>query len=1019
MRNYAKKLIESRKIVLFLCAVIIAVGFAAYYFIPKSENPDTSVPFAVISTIYPGASASEVEESVTNELEEAIQEIENIVKVESKSRESLSTMVVEFESDVDWDNAKSVLVDTIIQAQDRLPESCLASDINTNLTETADFIITVSSDAFSAEDLEAYAQNIKTSLATIDGISKINVEGERDKQIDVVLNIEALEAYNLTSTDIAELISAQNVNVPSGDIKYDGEKIAVSADTEFGSVQDIENIIVASESEGVGMLRLSDVADVRVNYGDSYSYMQDDDTAILICGYFKQDKNAILIGKEVRGKIDEIKASMPEDILFHEAIFSPEGVSKSINSFMVSLLQSIALIILVVMIGVKLKNGLIISIVLPFSILCTFIAMHLFKIEFQFISIAALIISLGILVDNAVVVSHSIQSKLDVGKEKKEAISLAIKETAVPILTSSVTTVITFGTLYFNKGSIGSIVKTIPTIVIVALVASYVAAMVLIPVLAYLFFTPAKKAEDTRKAKKEKGVVKSIFMKALGFGLNHKIITFVGSFATLGVAILLFMQLGLSFFPYSDKSVIYINATTQSMNLGKTEKVAHEIGEILDDHPAVLNYTTAVGKALPKFFLTLPIYPAADNFTQIMVELDLESSEAYSNSQKVGSELQKAFDESIVEAYVEVKYLEYAVPTDAKIEILLSGDDLGELSQTAENVSEALGEIEGAFNIRDDRTDGTKKYIVDMDDNALDRYGVLKYDVARQLNVALMGTKATTYTVGKDDMDIIVSTNADTLSKLVRLPITSSITGEQVSLSQLAEVKLGSLTPAIMHYDNQRSYTVLCDVLEGHSSFDILNEFKEKYESEAIPSSVRITYLGEADNMNDLLSDVWLYGGGALLLVFIVLLIQFKSFKRSMIILGAIPLSLIGCFFGLYIAGVDFQAMAILGIVALFGIVVNNGILLIEFIDKALEGGMSIKDACLQSVSERYQPIMISAVTTCVGLVPLMLSGDPMTAPMALVLFFGLMFSTVLTMVALPTMYSLFIKNKKLSKNPN
>ncbi len=1012
MKNYAKNLIESRKIVLFLCAVIIVVGFAAYYFIPKSENPDTSVPFAVISTVYPGASASEVEENVTNELEDALQEIENIVKVESRTRESLSTLVVEFEPDVDWDNAKSVLGDTVMQTQDKLPESCLTSEINTNLTETTDFIITVSSDAFSAEDLAAYAQNIKMSLAAIDGISKITVEGEKTKQIDVVLDVNALDEYNLTSTDIAELISAQNVNIPSGDIKYDGDKISVTADTEFSSIRDIENIIVASESEGVGMLRLSDVADVRINYADEYSYMQDDETAILICGYFQQDKNAILIGNEVREKIDAIKASMPQDIIFHEAVFSPEGVSKSINSFMVSLLQSIALIILVVMIGVKLKNGLLISIVLPFSILCTFIAMHLFKIEFQFISIAALIISLGILVDNAVVVSHSIQSKLDAGKKKKKAIALAIKETAVPILTSSITTVITFGTLYFNQGSIGSIVKTIPTIVIVALIASYVAAMVLIPVLAYLFFTPSKKASGGRETKK-KGVIKSIFMKVLGFSLNHKALTFIGSFATLGVAILLFMQLGLSFFPYSDKSVIYINATTQAMNLEKTERVANEIGEILDDHSAVLNYTTAVGKALPKFFLTLPIYPAADNFTQIMVELDLESSEVYSNSQAVGSELQKAFDESIVEAEVEVKYLEYAVPTDAKIEILLSGDDLGELSQTAENVSEALSEIEGAYNIRDNRTDGTKKYIVDMNENALNRYGVLKYDVSRQLNVALMGTKSTTFTAGKDDMDIVVSTNADTLSKLIRLPITSSITGEQVLLSQLADVKLGSLTPAIMHYENQRSYTVLCDVKEGHSSFDILSEFQEKYEAAAVPKTVRITYLGEADNMNDLLSDVWLYGGGALLLVFIVLLIQFKSFKRSMIILGAIPLSLIGCFFGLYIAGVDFQAMAILGIVALFGIVVNNGILLIEFIDKAVKDGMNIKDACLQSVSERYQPIMISAVTTCVGLVPLMLSGDPMTAPMALVLFFGLMFSTVLTMVALPTMYALFIKDKK------
>ena len=584
---------------------------------------------------------------------------------------------------------------------------------------------------YSQEDLVTYTQEIKDSILDVDGVERIDIDGQLDKQVNVVCDIDALNLYNISIEDIVGLMKAQNLSIPSGSIEYESGIINVNTLATFSSLQDIENIVVAgSESDTIGFVQLKDIAKVSIDYGEGFSYQQDGETAILLTGYFKDNVNGVLIGKDVRKVINEISQQLPPNINYHEVVYSSEDTNKSINNFILNLLESMVLIITVIMLGVKLKNALVVSVSLPFSIFATFLVMYWQGIEFQFISIMALIISLGILVDNGIVVSDAIQQKLNENFTKKEAIESAVKETAAPVFTSQLTTIITFGILLFVPGAVGTIVATIPIVVITSLISSYIVAMFVIPFLAYFTFSKESEAKVTKKSP-----VKAFFNKALKLSLGHKKTTLAIAISTLAISIVLVLSLGLTFFPFSDKPIIYINVKGESLNLAHTTEVVEEIQAILDEEPLVTHYTSSIGKGLPRFFLTVPTLASSNDNAQIMIELDNKSDDFVDNM-NIGAKLQERFNNEIVGAKVEVKYLEISMPTDAKIAIDIFGDDLDVLRDFSETSQEILNGIDGTTNVHDNSVNKVYEYTVDIDSDVVNLMGVLKYDVVKQINTA-------------------------------------------------------------------------------------------------------------------------------------------------------------------------------------------------------------------------------------------------------------------------------------------
>lgn len=1002
MDKLTKALLKNRAIVVFFLFIIVVIGAFNYYVIPKQENPDATIAVAVISTIYPGAAPEDVEKFVTNKLENEIDTLDRVDYYTSMSMESASVIIVYYENDVLMEDVIDDLRQTVSDVQGSLPDTCMESEIKTDLISNNQFIISLSSDVYSAEELVAYGQTIKSRLQDVDDVTSVTVYGEKEKQVVVEADIQQMRAYGVSIENILSLMQAQNLTIPAGSIEYDSGTVTVSSSGLFESLKDIENTVIGGGEDGLAFVKLKDVANVYIENASDKYYLQDGRDSVLLVGKFTEGKNAVNIGKNVRKEIDELKSELPDDLIFHEVMYAPEAIEENINSFIVNLIESVLLIMLVVMVGVRMRNALVISTALPISILVTFCVMNLMGIEFQFISIAALIVSLGILVDNAVVVSEEIQHNLNIGMERETAISSAVKTTWLPVLTSTLTTIVTFSIIYFVPGVVGSVAGTIPTVVIAALTASYVMAMCGIPVLAYYFFKPESKERAERQS-----FFRKAFNRLLDFGLTNPVKTIVGSFATLAVAAFLVAQLGLQFFPYAPKPVIYINVSGETLNMRETGEIMEQIGALLDEDEKVDNYTASVGGGLPSFFLTVASLSDADNVGQVMIQLNEEKLEEAGSTEAVARQIQQVMDENIAGATVQVKCLEYSMPTEAKITYTLYGDDINQLNALAEEMCYALNEIEGTNNVRDSAVIPQYQYKVNLDSELLSSYGLLKYDVIKQLNTSLMGATASTYTASGSEMDIIVRANINSLEELEQMPVSSSMTDTKVLLGQIADITLDPQVPLVKHYDGKRYVNVLSDVLPGYVSGKIESEFMDDYVSQMDTEGISIVEQGEMKNMMDLLTSLLVSVPIAVLAIYIILLLQFKDFAKPLNILTSIPLSLIGCCFGLWILQMDLQVMAILGVVSLFGIVVNNGILLIEVIDAQRREGVALKDACHEAVNLRFRPIMISSITTCIGLVPLILADDPMTSPMAVTLLFGLLFSTTLTMVVVPTLYYL------------
>lgn len=1001
MIKIVSSLIKQSHIVFLTLLFFVIAGITSYWMIPKMENPDTNLPAATITTIYPGASSLEVEAEITKVIEQKIASMQQVDVITSYSYPSMSVVIVLFELGADSTKVLSKLQTLIDDVGNDLPDYAQVPLVKTDLTDVPAFIYAITSEIEDLESLNEKAELLANKLTAIDGVNRVEVLSALNKQVEIVLDLEKIAIYQLSLDQISQLILAQNIKLPVGFIDSTNTRFSVNLDTAITSIKQLEDLIVTVD-ESFKIVRLKDVATIEIVNNDQVAYYHQDKPAILLSGYMDTSKNWVHIGKDVSQQVDEFKATLNWRYKLETVVFAPNDIAKSVDGFIVNLFFSIGLIILVVMIGVKIQNALVVSLSLPLSILSTFIIMYLLKLEFHFISIAALIISLGILVDNGIVISEGIQANLNEEISKLDAILQAVKTNAKPVFTSTLTTMVTFGILFFIPGAIGKTVATIPFVVIVTLLASYLVAMFIIPVFAYHFLV---KEKITRVKKYRKTKVKAAFLDLLELALSKPKRALFTAVLFLGLSLLLFADLGLSFFPNSNKPMIYINVVGENNQLSTTNEKVEDVLDILKQYPQVQSVSVAVGSGLPKFFITVPLVNPQPSIAQILVQLDPDHS-SYESNEAFGLDLQRQLDKLLVGAKADVKYLEYSLPTQAKLVFNIKGDDLLELKATAKLLEDLLNQQPGAYHIKDTYLPNTLQVDINLNQAALDASGILKVEVAQQVSGALLGIPLAPIQLNDQKLDVLIKANITSVSDLQRL----LIKGSQGSalLSQLATLDMIDTQPNIVRINQQRTITVLADVYPGYISaqieLDVMAAIKDQIDSD----KVTISATGEFKNLMDLISNLGVLVLVALLLIYFILLLQFKTFKKPFIILLTIPLSLTGVFIGLYLLQVDVQAMALLGLVSLIGVVVNNGILLIDQIErKQLE--YPLKEAIMESVSLRYRPIMLTTITTIIGLIPLILSNDPMTAPMALVLFLGLSSSTILTLVVVPVCALLWI----------
>lgn len=1019
MNKLIRQLINERQVTLFLAVVIAIIGSYSYYMLPRQENPDVSAPVAMIITAYPGASPNDVKELVTSKIEDKMTELDGYDECMGVSKEGISIVVITFESYMDSDKALQDVRNAVADVQPDLPEGALPSQIDTDLVETAGIIISLSGENYTYEQLASFGELFENKLASVQGISKFNIEGKLDKEVKVDIDIAKLNQLGVSIADISKILQAQNIEIPSGNIKYGDTKITVKTPGIYTSLDDIRNVIINVSPETGIVTKLSDVAEIYMGLEENVEkYKQNGKNAVLLTGYFQEGKNIVIIGKDVRKALDEVKATLPEDLLVEEVIYQPEDVKKSVNDFMMNLIEGILLVIVVVFLGMGLRNALVASTAIPLSVLITFGVMYLMKMQIHQMSLTALIISLGVLVDNAIVISDAIQVRMDQGEGKLEAAYNGTTVSSIPIFTATLTTIAAFSPLLGLPGVAGDFISSIPIVLIISIIAAYIVAMFITPAMAAVLFKKSK-------IKKEKSnIVRKFFHNTLKVALRRKIMT-------VGIMIVVFVftvsilmpQLPSQFFPYADKNIFYVEIYSEVPgNIEATEKLTDEVVNLLSKEPEITSYTVAVGTGMPKFYITMkPAIPSPD-YGQMVCKFDLgdKKERRFKNNEEFLNYIQTKLDENIANGSTSAKLLANAKPVNAKTIVKVSGDNLDRVREVADALKKEIADIPGTKNVRYDLKDKTYQLEVKVDQDKASSFGITQYDIQSQVNMALYGNNASIYRREGNEYNIKLKSTIGSVAELENFAVKSSATGQKIPLKQFAVVEYGKKLDEINTYNRKPTVEILANELPGYNPSEIENIIENEILPKVDTSGTTITFHGEREDIAENFSVVGILALFCIFIIYVILLIQFNSFIQPVVILLTVPLSLIGSVAGLYLLNNPLSLTAFLGIIALIGLVVKNGILLIEYINDARKAGYSIEEACIDAVDKRFNAIILSAATTVIGLIPLALSGSSLFGPMAISLMFGLAVSTFLTMVVIPVVYSIFegfLENIKKKRN--
>ena len=660
---------------------------------------------------------------------------------------------------------------------------------------------------------------------------------------------------------------------------------------------------------------------------------------------------------------------------------------------------------LVIFLGLGLRNALVVSCAIPLSIFMTLLFMYLLKIPIHQISIAALIIALGMLVDNAIVVSEAIQVRLDDGQTATEAGVGGARDVAVPVFTSTLTTIGAFLPLLMLDSLAGDFIRSVPQIVIMALASSYLVSVFFVPVAAARFFRASKHASKTDRLlqRMHRGVVAGIERPRT-------------SLFVLGVlaltAVIVGLQLGLQFFPKADTNLIYIDLKTEKdQGIDATAQLAANAAAILAQWPEVTQYSVAVGDGFPKFYNTLPIPLQARDTAQIVFRVNLEQGSGYRRLNQFTDELQRELDRQLVEGQATVKLLEQADPIAAPVLVRISGGTLEARQQASRQLRRWLEEMPGTLNVQDDDTPARYEYrIAPVDDVAM-RLGITRYHLARELNLAMMGQEVATVTLEGEETSLFLTSTVNRREAIENMGILSSVTGEKIPLKQVAVMEAVPQPVSVLKFNGQETITVMSDVISGFNAVNIQNQLEEMAVQERADgktfTDVSMTFAGEKEEIAKYFGEVGISGVFAVMIVFVILVLQFGNLRLPLLILLTIPFAAIGSLLGLWVFRQPLSFTALLGMVSLFGIVVNNAIILLDYIQHEVRQGYDPPAACRQAVLLRLRPILLTTITTVMGLLPLVLSGSDLFTPLAIALMAGLLGATFLTLVIVPLLYLL------------
>ena len=1016
--NLADWALRHKSIIYYFIAVLLTFGIFSFTHMGRIEDPDFTMRTMVVGVSWPGASPQQMSDQVTDKLEEKLRDLPGVDYTKSFTDGSKSVIYINLKEDLPsnkirpaWEEARNMINDE----WKSLPSGVQGPSINDRFDDVYGTIYALSGDEFSYEEKRQQAENLKRQLLSVPNVKKITLIGVQEKSLDVTINKDKLASYQVSTQQLLTALKQQSAMVPAGMVNTDTNNVYLRINGVFDSVDEVKNMPIRINNQTI---RLGDIADVTMTYKDPSSpqFYYEGKPAIGIAISMDAGANNIEFGKAIDTKLKELKTTIPAGLSLDQVSNQPHIVKESIGDFSQSLFEAIAIVLLVSFASLGIRTGIVVALTIPVVVSTTFVLMYENGIYLHKVSLGALILALGLLVDDAIIVVEMMSVKLEEGFNHWRAATFAYESTAFPMLSGTLITCAGFLPLALAEGMVAEFTKSLSIVVFMALILSWIASVLVSPVLGYkIIENKAEKPESewTRRdhiMHRLKTVFYARFESLLHWALGHHKAVLLLTLGAFILSLLSFPLIKQEFFPSSTRNEIIVSMQfPQSSSIDYTQNQAKSLDALLKDNEHIDHFTTYVGEGSPRFVLTLePELPRANFMQTVIVTKSLEDRDA------LFKDLQDQLNEQYPSALINMQFVQIGPPSKYPVMLRVSGPDASEVKTIANDVKAKMQEDKDLHNIAFDWPDTEPVAQIHIDPDKARMLGINSYAVSLHLQSLLSGTKSGEYYEGNQTIPVTFRLSGNenhNLAALSSLPIQTG-NGSYVPLSQIATISMSQEEGIIWHRNMMPTISIHANVgpgvLGNAKTKEIYNKLAEYRQD--LPTGYTIDLDGSAEKSVTAVQKLLMPMPIMLFAIMTILMFQLKRIALMFMALFTAPLGLIGVVLALNITRTPLGFMAILGIIALSGMIIRNSIILLDQIEIHRAEGQSAREAIINSATLRFRPIMLTAIAAILGMIPLM--GSVFWSPLAIAFSGGLLVATILTLIVLPVMYATWYKVK-------
>lgn len=1012
MNNLAGYFIE-RKVTSWLITLLLGIGgMIAFLELGRLEDPAFTIKTAVVTAQYPGASPQQVEEEVTYPLENAIQQLPYIDKIRSISSNGLTQITVDIQNNYGPDDLPQIWDELRRKVNDlapRLPPGVKAPVVNDDFGDVFGIWLNISGPGYSYQELRDFADLLRRELVLVPGVGKVALNGTRQEEVQIEMSRNKMTALGIGPDQVFNILQSQNVVSNAGNIRVGSEYIRIHPTGEFQQVKELERLMI-SEPGATQLIYLGDIATITRGFAEvpGNLYRSNGQRALALGVSFAPKVNVVNTGTAVLARLAELDehrpAGMTIDTFYNQAL----EVDASVQSFVLNFIASVVIVVGILLIFMGARSGLLIGLILALTVLGSFIFMKLWGIELQRISLGALVIALGMLVDNAIVVVEGILVGLQRGQSKLQAANAIVKQTAMPLLGATVIAVLAFAPIGLSSDSTGEYCYSLFQVLLISLMLSWVTAITITPFFCSLLFKEQIASGEGADNDPYKGIIFVLYRKLLDFCMRYRAATLLLLGGLLVVAIAGFGMVRQSFFPPSNTPMFFIDVwLPQGTDVRDTEAAIKQAEKLIHADARTERTVSTIGRGAMRFILTYDPEKSYANYAQILVRTN--SAE---DIVPLINHLDQALPELLPNVNIKFRQLMLGPGGGAKVEARFSGPNPDVLRQLGYQAEQILRADIISTGVMHDWRNRTKVIRPQLDEAQARATGVNKSDLDSTLLMNFSGMQVGLYRDGTRMLPIITRPPAEErldASQMNNLQLWSPALRAYIPVSQVVTQFVTEWEdPLVMRRNRHRTLTVMADpsIISGQTAPQMMSRVKHQIEAIELPAGYHMEWGGELENSKKAQTAVF----GALplgfLLMFIITVLLFDSFRQASVIWITVPLAIIGVTSGFLLTGIPFGFMALLGFLSLSGMLIKNGIVLVDEINLQLASGKEAFDCVVDAAVSRVRPVSMAALTTILGMAPLL--SDAFFQSMAVVIMFGLAAATILTLVVVPVLFTLF-----------